>query len=192
MTKPTTARTCIVEAFLQLCQTLPCDKITVSQLTKKAGYNRSTFYAYFNNTDDLLKQLENELFQLVDTFLPHGLRIFRTGMCRFTVPSPCNPPPLNTAATCPVRSAGSSWQTLPAAPTSSTNTTANRWRIKLNSPPGRKSQPSASTPSTTSRMFPAKSIPCSSAATRLSNRQTGWLLRWEQPTASSLYIKICR
>lgn len=47
---------------------------------KKAGYNRSTFYAYFNNTDDLLKQLENELFQLVDTFLPHGLRIFRTGM----------------------------------------------------------------------------------------------------------------
>ena len=80
MTKPTTARTCIVEAFLQLCQTLPCDKITVSQLTQKAGYNRSTFYAYFNNTDDLLKQLENELFQLVDTFLPHGLRIFRTGM----------------------------------------------------------------------------------------------------------------
>lgn len=69
-----------MEAFLQLCQTLPCDKITVSQLTKKAGYNRSTFYAYFNNTDDLLKQLENELFQLVDTFLPHGLRIFRTGM----------------------------------------------------------------------------------------------------------------
>ena len=69
MTKPTTARTCIVEAFLQLCQTLPCDKITVSQLTKKAGYNRSTFYAYFNNTDDLLKQLENELFQLVDTFV---------------------------------------------------------------------------------------------------------------------------
>ena len=60
MTKPTTARTCIVEAFLQLCQTLPCDKITVSQLTKKAGYNRSTFYAYFNNTDDLLKQLETE------------------------------------------------------------------------------------------------------------------------------------
>lgn len=43
MTKPTTARTCIVEAFLQLCQTLPCDKITVSQLTKKADYNRSTF-----------------------------------------------------------------------------------------------------------------------------------------------------
>ena len=55
MNKMPTARDCIVEAFLQLCQTLPCDKITVSQLTKKAGYNRSTFYAYFNNTDDLLK-----------------------------------------------------------------------------------------------------------------------------------------
>lgn len=80
MTKPTTARDCIIEAFLQLCQTLPCDQITVSQLTKKAGYNRSTFYAYFNNTDDLLKQLENEFFQLVDTFLPRGLRIFRTGV----------------------------------------------------------------------------------------------------------------
>lgn len=80
MNKMPTARDCIVEAFLQLCQTLPCDKITVSQLTKKAGYNRSTFYAYFNNTDDLLKQLENELFQIVDTFLPHGIRIFRTGV----------------------------------------------------------------------------------------------------------------
>lgn len=79
MNKMPTARECIVEAFLQLCQTLPCDKITVSNLTKKAGYSRSTFYAYFNNTDDLLKQLENELFQIVDTVLPHVIRILRTG-----------------------------------------------------------------------------------------------------------------
>ena len=64
-------------------------------------------------------------------------------------PLPCKRRHLNTAATCPVRSAGSSWRTLPAAPTSSTNTTANRWRIRLNSPPGRKSQQSASTLSTT-------------------------------------------
>lgn len=37
-----TAKDCIIEAFLQLCLTIPCDQITVSQLTKKAGYNRST------------------------------------------------------------------------------------------------------------------------------------------------------
>ena len=72
MTKPTTARDCIIEAFLQLCQTLPCDQITVSQLTKKAGYNRSTFYAYFNNTDDLLKQLEMNSFSWSTRFCRAG------------------------------------------------------------------------------------------------------------------------
>ena len=81
MTKPTTARACIVEDFsAAVPRPCPATKITVSQLTKKAGYNRSTFYAYFNNTDDLLKQLENELFQLVETFLPHGF-VFSVQAC---------------------------------------------------------------------------------------------------------------
>lgn len=77
--KSTDARSNIIEAFLLLCRTIPCDKITVSQLMQKAGYNRSTFYAYFNNVDALLKHLENDIFSIADTFLPHGIVIFRNG-----------------------------------------------------------------------------------------------------------------
>lgn len=74
-----TAKDCIIEAFLQLCLTIPCDQITVSQLTKKAGYNRSTFYAHFKNTDDLLRHLEAKFFNTLGIFLPLALRIIITG-----------------------------------------------------------------------------------------------------------------
>ena len=79
MTKPTTARTCIVEAFLQLCQTLPCDKITVSQLTKKAGkprvidrkqiiYCPGNIYSFF--------MLVRAIFTVPGIYLPLGQRYY--------------------------------------------------------------------------------------------------------------------
>ena len=79
MTKPTTARTCIVEAFLQLCQTLPCDKITVSQLTKKAGkprvidwkqiiYCPGNIYSFF--------MMVRAIFTVPGIYLPLGQRYY--------------------------------------------------------------------------------------------------------------------
>ncbi|MCD7785293.1 MAG: TetR family transcriptional regulator C-terminal domain-containing protein [Oscillospiraceae bacterium] len=50
-----------VDAFWKLARTKPISKIAVSELTRLAGYNRSTFYEYFLDTDDLLSYVENKL-----------------------------------------------------------------------------------------------------------------------------------
>jgi len=50
-----------IDAFCSLCKTTPIEKITIHELTKKAGYNRCTFYEYFTNVYDLLEHIEDEL-----------------------------------------------------------------------------------------------------------------------------------
>ena len=45
----------------ELYRTKPGEKITVSEITRKAGYNRATFYDYFLDVYDLLEQIEEEL-----------------------------------------------------------------------------------------------------------------------------------
>ena len=37
------------------------NKITVKEIIEKAGYNRSTFYYHFKNTEEILEYLENEI-----------------------------------------------------------------------------------------------------------------------------------
>ncbi|MCD7830658.1 MAG: TetR/AcrR family transcriptional regulator [Firmicutes bacterium] len=50
-----------VDAFWELAEKKPVSKITVSELTRLAGYNRSTFYEYFLDTFDLLSYVEDRL-----------------------------------------------------------------------------------------------------------------------------------
>ena len=50
-----------VDAFWELAKVKPVSKIAVSELTRLAGYNRSTFYEYFLDTDDLLSYVEDKL-----------------------------------------------------------------------------------------------------------------------------------
>ncbi|MCD7843978.1 MAG: TetR/AcrR family transcriptional regulator [Clostridiales bacterium] len=52
-----------VDAFWSLVREKPISKIAVSELTRRAGYNRSTFYEYFVDTDDLLAYVENKLLE---------------------------------------------------------------------------------------------------------------------------------
>ncbi len=52
-----------VDAFWSLAKEKPIGKIAVSELTRRAGYNRSTFYEYFVDTDDLLAYAENKLLE---------------------------------------------------------------------------------------------------------------------------------
>lgn len=80
MSKESVSREHIITAFLQLCEVMPYNKITVSQLIKKAGYNRSTFYAHFKSIDDLMQELQAHVMQVADEFLPHGLKILCTGI----------------------------------------------------------------------------------------------------------------
>lgn len=60
MQSETTERTRqnLIDAFLSLYTTRRIDKITVREITTKAGYNRGTFYEYFRDVYDVLEQIE--------------------------------------------------------------------------------------------------------------------------------------
>ena len=46
----------MVEALLLLLEKKEYDVITVKEICKKAGVNRSTFYLHYNTKDDLLAE----------------------------------------------------------------------------------------------------------------------------------------
>ena len=48
----------LMDAFWSLYTTRRIDKITVREITTKAGYNRGTFYEYFRDVYDVLDQIE--------------------------------------------------------------------------------------------------------------------------------------
>lgn len=50
-----------IDVFCELYQQKPIEKITVQELTKLSGYNRSTFYQYFHDIYDLLEYIENDV-----------------------------------------------------------------------------------------------------------------------------------
>ena len=52
-------RTAIIGAFCLLSKEKPFGKITVQEIASKAGYNRCTFYQYFEDIYDLLDYIEN-------------------------------------------------------------------------------------------------------------------------------------
>lgn len=50
----------LMDSFLELYKEKEINRITVSEITKKAGFNRGTFYAYFTDIYNLLELLEDE------------------------------------------------------------------------------------------------------------------------------------
>lgn len=57
------AKDYIVDALLQLMDKKDYDKITITDITKKAGINRVTFYRNFNTKDDIV----NECLKICDS-----------------------------------------------------------------------------------------------------------------------------
>jgi len=51
----------IQDAFLELLREKPFIQITVTELVKKAGINRTTFYKHYLDVPDLLEKTEDEL-----------------------------------------------------------------------------------------------------------------------------------
>ena len=49
------------EAYWQLFCAMPLDKITVSSLCKRAGYNRGTFYLHFTDIDSVRRSIEADV-----------------------------------------------------------------------------------------------------------------------------------
>ncbi len=53
----------IRNALFQIMEEKSIDKITVAEIVQKADINRSTFYFYYEDINDLLRQTENEVFE---------------------------------------------------------------------------------------------------------------------------------
>ena len=51
----------LTQAFWELYTQKRIEKITVREITEKAGYNRGTFYEYYTDVYDVLEQLEDSL-----------------------------------------------------------------------------------------------------------------------------------
>lgn len=51
------------ESLLELLQEKPINRISVTELCQNADVNRGTFYAHYSEPYDLLKQIEDELFE---------------------------------------------------------------------------------------------------------------------------------
>ncbi|MCM2998587.1 MULTISPECIES: TetR/AcrR family transcriptional regulator [Paenibacillus] len=54
-------RQTFIEVFCELYSQKPIEKISVQEIAKKSGYNRSTFYQYFTDIYELLDSVENDL-----------------------------------------------------------------------------------------------------------------------------------
>lgn len=53
------------EAFCKIYAQKPLDKISITELCRIAGFNRSTFYQYYLNLDDILLEIENETLEYI-------------------------------------------------------------------------------------------------------------------------------
>ena len=62
-------RTNIKNALLSLAQSKKLEDITVSELTKKASVNRSTFYLHYDSVLNVLEDIENEIAENLVTSL---------------------------------------------------------------------------------------------------------------------------
>lgn len=51
----------LTDAFWKIYCDKGIEKITIKEVTEKAGYNRSTFYEYFTDVYDVLEQIEDAL-----------------------------------------------------------------------------------------------------------------------------------
>ncbi|NTV36836.1 MAG: TetR/AcrR family transcriptional regulator [Anaerolineaceae bacterium] len=55
-----------IEAFWSIYTTKRIDKITVKEITNKAGYNRGTFYEYFQDVYEVLEVIEDRSLPTLD------------------------------------------------------------------------------------------------------------------------------
>ena len=60
----TETREMLVDAFFQIYREKPVNKITIREVSERAGFHRVTFYEYFSDIYDLLEQEEEEILAL--------------------------------------------------------------------------------------------------------------------------------
>ena len=62
-----------MDAFCELYIQKPIEKISVQEITNKAGYNRSSFYQHFRDVYDLLDYLEKDVLEFMHQRLHMGI-----------------------------------------------------------------------------------------------------------------------
>jgi len=70
----------IIDAFWLLYSEKRIEKITVKEITDKAGYNRSTFYQYFIDVYDVLDTIEKSLIPTLNELPPIMIGSTQSGM----------------------------------------------------------------------------------------------------------------
>jgi AcrR family transcriptional regulator len=70
----------LIDAFWSLYCEKRIEKITVKEITQKAGYNRGTFYEYFTDIYDVLEQIEEALIPAVHELPPISMPNQNMGM----------------------------------------------------------------------------------------------------------------
>ena len=60
----------LIEAFWSIYLTKRIDEITVKEITSKAGFNRGTFYEYFQDIYEVLEVIENQSLPTLDELPP--------------------------------------------------------------------------------------------------------------------------
>lgn len=63
----------LIDAFWSLYCEKRIEKITIKEITIKAGYNRSTFYEYFTDIYDVLEQIENSIIPSINELPPTSI-----------------------------------------------------------------------------------------------------------------------
>ena len=53
----------------------PLDKISIKEITDLAGYNRGTFYLYYNDVYDIFSQIEDELLDKIKIVIDASLQM---------------------------------------------------------------------------------------------------------------------
>ena len=56
----------LLNSFCRLYSKKPIEKISVLEITRKAGYNRSTFYQYFSDIYEMLDYVENDVLDYLE------------------------------------------------------------------------------------------------------------------------------
>jgi AcrR family transcriptional regulator len=57
------SRRLIRQAFIELMKEKELEKITVTDIVKRADINRGTFYAHYKYTRAVIEQIENEIIE---------------------------------------------------------------------------------------------------------------------------------
>ena len=86
----------IYDAFFLVDKEKELDKITVSDIIKRAGIVRSTFYNHYENIPALIIAVEDktiqDIFSLMETFHPHNdremCRSYFLTICEYTMTNP--------------------------------------------------------------------------------------------------------